>query len=255
MRTNPIDNYFSFMVGDASYPKSSKEYGLLVTGAVYGTPERDLEKIAVPGLNGDVIVDHGRWKNIEVTYHCEIAKNFRENIFAFNNAIGRNMDKYTRLSDSYDPDHYRMARFIGATNPEPLAYAESGKVDITFDCKPQRYLTSADYERIDVSGTTTVRNTTGYEAFPNFIVTHAGTFTVTNPDGSGHTMTVLPGWFDNHAALVIRSESKTCSSQGYPYENANNYVSGVFPTFKHGTNTITVSNGLTMQVAPRWWTI
>lgn len=254
MRTNPIDNYFSFFVGDASIPTSSKEYGMLVTGAVYGTPERELENISVPGLNGDVIVDHGRWKNIEVTYHCEIAKNFRENIFAFNNAIGRNMNQYKPLRDSYDTTHYREARFVGATNPEPLAYAESGKVDIVFDCKPQRYLDQQI--RIDVTTTTTVRNTTGYEALPIFIVREPGTFTITNEDGTGHTMTILHSWFDTYATMIIDSESKTCGNGSLMNPvNGNSYVSGIFPTLKFGVNTVTVSNGLQMQINPRWWTL
>lgn len=254
MRTNPIDNYFSFVMDGVSVPTSSKNFNVLVTGYVYGTPEREVEKVSIPGINGDYIYDHGKYSNIQVTYHCEIAKDFRNNIFGLNNALGRAMKSYTTLRDSYDEDHYRMGRFVGLTAPEPGAYADSGKFDVIFDCKPQRFVSNPEPYRI--TGTTEIHNPTGYPSLPIIFVDHAGTFTITNNTvGGGHSMTVMQSYFDEIGGiLIIDCERKVCYSQSGRV-NANKYVSGIFPSLEFGYNTVTTANNISMTINPRWWTL
>jgi phage-related protein len=253
MRTNPIDNYFSFVMDGVSVPTSSKNFNVLVTGYVYGTPEREVEKVSIPGINGDYIYDHGKYSNIQVTYHCEIAKDFRNNIFGLNNALGRAMKSYTTLRDSYDTEHYREGRFVGLTAPEPGAYADSGKFDVIFDCKPQRFVSERD--DYDITTTTDIHNPTGYPALPIIYVRSAGTFTIANLTvGGSHTMTVMQSYFDEIGGiLVIDCEKKACYSQSGV--NANKYVSGIFPSLEFGNNRVTISNGITMGLNPRWWTL
>ena len=50
---------------------NSFAYGVFVTGkSVYDAPSRDVESVSVPGRNGDILIDKGRFKNIDITYHC-----------------------------------------------------------------------------------------------------------------------------------------------------------------------------------------
>ena len=47
----------------------SYEMGLIVEEkSIYNGPQPDFELISVPGRDGDVILDHNRFKNVEVSY-------------------------------------------------------------------------------------------------------------------------------------------------------------------------------------------
>ena len=48
---------------------NSADYGIYITGeSVYDAPERAVEMVKVPGRNGALALDQGRWENIEVSY-------------------------------------------------------------------------------------------------------------------------------------------------------------------------------------------
>ena len=48
--------------------RSSEELGLLITGKVFGSPERDVEYITIPGRSGDLMVDNNRYRNYTISY-------------------------------------------------------------------------------------------------------------------------------------------------------------------------------------------
>ena len=49
--------------------ENSLDYGVYITGeAVYNAPERAVEMVSIPGKNGALALDQGRFENIEVTY-------------------------------------------------------------------------------------------------------------------------------------------------------------------------------------------
>lgn len=126
---------------------NSMDYGVYITGAgVYNAPERAVEMYAIPGRNGALAIDGGRYENIEVTYNCgcfaETDTEFSEKIRAFRNAICSQYS-YTRLTDEYNPDEYRMALYHSGLEVEPFR-SKAGEFEITFDCKPQRFLTSGE---------------------------------------------------------------------------------------------------------------
>ena len=57
---------------------SSSQFGLILTGAATEqVPQRDVESTSVPGRNGNLIVDCGRFNNVEVMYACAITCEFR----------------------------------------------------------------------------------------------------------------------------------------------------------------------------------
>ena len=71
----------------------SSEYGIYITGeAVYNAPERDVEFIEVPGRNGSIAMDKGRYKNITVTYPAgtfgKTREEFRDTLSDFRNVVG-----------------------------------------------------------------------------------------------------------------------------------------------------------------------
>ena len=48
---------------------NSADFGIYISGeGVFNAPQRDVEMISVPGRNGAIALDRGRFQNIEVTY-------------------------------------------------------------------------------------------------------------------------------------------------------------------------------------------
>lgn len=127
--------------------ESSKNYSVYITGeAVYNAPEREVEMISIPGRNGSFALDKGRFENIEVTYPAGI---FADNELDFARAVSNlrnylcSKKGYCRLTDDYNPDEYRLAIYKSGLEVDP-AQLKAGEFDITFECKPQRYLMSGE---------------------------------------------------------------------------------------------------------------
>lgn len=122
----------------------SSTYGVYLTGSgTFGAPERDVQYVSVPGRNGDLILDNGRWNNIEVTYPANIPSGFGNSFASFRAAVCRKRG-YQRLEDTYHPDEFRMAAFTSGFDPELTPGNHGGEFDIVFNCKPQRFLKSGE---------------------------------------------------------------------------------------------------------------
>lgn len=152
---------------------NSFDYGIYITGeAVYNSPERDVEVVSVPGRNGDILIDNGRYNNIEVTYRagCFGANQdeFAQKIKAFR-AVLASKKGYQRITDTYNPNEYRMGTFIKPIEVSKESYDRVGEFDIIFDCKPQRFLTSGETE-ISVARNANINNPTLFDAKPMVMV-------------------------------------------------------------------------------------
>lgn len=171
-----MHNYFIFNGIDSS------RYGIrLSKPSVFGAPERDQDVIGVPGHNGDVINDNGRWKNRTETYECSIVHNFKDNFNAFREAILAEPG-YHRLEDTYNPDEYYIAALSGAIEPNYSPKQDSGSFKLTFTRKPQRWLKSGEIEieRINLfPNALDLYNPTKYEAHPLIKVNCGSTDSIT----------------------------------------------------------------------------
>lgn len=157
--------------------ESSKDYGVYITGkAVYNAPTRDVEMVSIPGRNGKFALDKGRFENIEITYPAGIFADdevdFAEAISDFRNYMCSRKG-YVRLSDDYNPNEYRMAFYKSGLDVSP-AQLKAGEFNITFDCKPQRWLTSGE-DAITVADGDTLTNPTLFESSPLLEVEGYGT--------------------------------------------------------------------------------
>ena len=123
--------------------KSTREFGVYTTGKdVFNSPERAVEMISIPGRDGEYALDQGNFKNIEVNYRAGIVTDsttdFAEAISNFRNWLASRKG-YCRLTDEYNTEEYRMAVFKNAIALEHEGLL-TDEFDVTFDCKPQRYL-------------------------------------------------------------------------------------------------------------------
>lgn len=178
---------------------SSLDYGVGITGsAVYNSPTRDVEMIAIPGRNGEFALDRGRFSNIEVTYPGGAfdtnQPDFAEKMSDLRNALASKIG-YKRLEDEYNPDEYRMGVYKGGLDVSPVHYGRAGEFDIAFDCMPQRWLKSGEAE---VTVTNSIVNPTLFPSRPLLMIKGQGTVTM-----NGYTITLT----DEEVGDVILTEA------------------------------------------------
>ena len=101
--------------------QSSLEYGVHISGTeTFDAPERDITALSIPGRNGDLIFDNGRYKNIDVTYPAFIHRNFARNAQAMRAWLMKSPG-YKRLEDTYLPI---LPSSLIAEIKKPLAAAQ-----------------------------------------------------------------------------------------------------------------------------------
>ena len=166
---------------------SSRNYGVYITGeAVYNAPERAVEMITIPGRNGAFALDKGHFENIEVSYPAGIfadtEADFAQAVSDFRNFLCSKRG-YCKLSDEYNSGEYRMAIYKSGLEVTPTML-RAGEFTITFECKPQRFLTSGDTASAVTSGGT-LTNPTLFPSSPLLELSGYGDITI-----GGGTMTV-----------------------------------------------------------------
>ena len=228
----------------------SSDFGVYILGGrLNDMPERDIEMISIPGRNGDVHFDNGRYKNIIVSYTCAIVKDADFSLEAFVAAIS-SQTGYQRLEDSLHPEYYRIAAFTGQVTPTMSRKRNKGIFEIQFDCKPQKYLKIGE-EEISMSGSgNKLYNPTRFDSKPLITISGTSTGAITI-NGTQVTIASNPGNF------VIDCELEDAYSS-YSSANYNSYVTlsgNDFPALTPGENTIGTTNSMAITVMPRWWTI
>lgn len=129
----PIYNYLIYK------GKSTRDFGVGISGpGVWNAPERDIEPIAIPGRDGDLLIDNGRYRNIEVTYPAYIARGFNEKFDDFRDFM-YSEPNYYKLQDTYHPEEFRIGILRSGVEAEPGTRNLSGRFNMVFDCKPQRF--------------------------------------------------------------------------------------------------------------------
>lgn len=241
------------------YGNRSNDYGVWVSGEdTFAVPERDVEVFEVPGRNGTLTMDNGRWKNVRITYHCFMSGDFKEGFDAFRNDILSKVG-YNVLYDTYRPDGYRMARIAAAINPKPGPYNRSAKFDVTFDCWPQFYLWSGTEEHAVASGGQLTGVPLGSYSrprvrilFPNGTGKVSGTVTIgdrtisfsdlANPSLAGQ--------------LVIDCENRTIKVGDTDVASKFTLDDGDFFEITPPSVNVSYTGDMrTVGITPRWWTL
>lgn len=156
----------------------SSEYGIYVSGeGVYNAPQRAVEFVKVPGRNGDIAMDQGRFENITVTYPAmyigEDQEEFREKLMEYRNAI-LSQKGYQKLEDTYHPEEYRMGVYADGLEVDSVfTYQIGGEFKLKFNCKPQRWLTVGALP-IPVDSGDVLQNPTPFDSGPLLEITGYG---------------------------------------------------------------------------------
>ena len=230
--------------------RSSRDFGIEVeTFPSYTTPKRNMEKIHIPGRNGDLSIDGGSWENGTRSYIVAIGS-YERDYYEMGNKLSEWLNSsttYARLEDSYEPDVYRLAIYANEMSFSNI-YNHGGEAELAFDCKPQRFLKVGERPISFTKSSNNIQNPTGFAALPLFTVYGTGsgelvvgTCRVTISDIGGH-ITIDSDLQDAYHDLTNR--------------NSMIKVPNGFPVFGPGITTIGFSGGVTnVEVIPRWFTL
>ena len=205
-----VIDYGKIIFGDVD----SSDYGIYISGeGVYNAPERVVEFIEVPGRNGSIAMDQGRYENISITYPAmylgKDQEEFREKLSDFRNAI-LSQKGYQRLEDSYHPDEYRMGVYAsGLEVTKVFRKMRGGEFELTFNCKPQRWL-SVGALPIPVDSGDVLQNPTVFDSSPLLEVEGYGTvsfngFDIELDNSPLGVVTLIPRHFYGGQGLFYKS--------------------------------------------------
>lgn len=235
------------MIGSFFYDKiNSRDMGIYVSGSgTFGAAERDMEKIFVPGRNGELVIDNHRFKNITVTYPAFIRYKFKELTDLARMWLLSDSGKYRRLEDTYHPDEFRKAVFSGPIDFDVKFMNQSGECNLVFDCQPQRFLKTGEIS-IRSSEAIWLYNPTVFPAQP--LIRVYGTNGILYAGDTSVRIDTINGYID------IDSETQNAYKGNV---NCNNDIKASdFPVLKKGKTGIRGEGNITeIVVIPRWWRI
>lgn len=227
------------------------DWGVHISGDnTFGAPERDVDEIEIPGRDGSISFDNGRFKNIDITYDGSLLGEDPEDYLIKLQQVRSflcSRKGYKRLEDSYRVDEFRLAKFVDGLDPDGVMLTGS-TFDLKFNCKPQRFLKSGE-EILTMTSTGSVFNFTNFTAKPLIRVWGSGTFSV----GNNKVTITKPSTVEY---VDIDSDMQDCYSDS---QNCNGDVvlnNVEFPVFEPGENIVTIETGITkIEITPRWYIV
>lgn len=231
-------NYFTFA------DKSCKDFDVYISGqGTYDAPARVYSSYEIPGRNGDLYVDEKRFSNIDLTYPAFIFDDMDANLQGLRSFL-LSRTGYQRLEDTYHPDEFRMAVYREEIEASVDQRHEVTTFDITFNCKPQRFLKLGE-KVITLTASGSIRNPTEFESKPLLRVYGNGIL------GIGSQSITLANTTDY---TDIDCEMMDCF-KGTENRNAKvTFTNHNFPVLTPGINNFSLGSGITkVEITPRWW--
>lgn len=225
--------------------KPSTDFGIYISGVgIYDAPERDVTQIEVPGRNGDLIYDNGRFRNVEIHYPCYIVNEFAEHFNGFKQYMYSDAS-YRRLEDTYDLDHYRLAQFKGPLTPDLQILHRTGAFDLSFTCDPRRFLKSSDYA-VTLTESSMIFNPTYFKSKPLLRVYGTGSFTIGDIEV---TISSADVYTDIDCELLECYKGSTNCNGNVTCDSFSDLG------LESGENTIMFDGITQLDITPRYWEI
>lgn len=208
-------------------------------------PERLVDSVRVPGRNGNLTRKQG-YGNVALSYEVYFSGELT-GMQTVADAVAAwllSPSGYCRLEDSYDPNVYRMAQYIGPVDVANYIN-KFGRVTLTFDAMPQRWLKTGETPTAYTDGDT-ITNPTTEIALPIIQLTGSGNVSISL---GGATLDIAGLSGD----MTIDCDTQNCYDGG---TNLNGIVTRTngFPSLAPGANTLGVTGTVSaLTITPRWW--
>lgn len=131
-------------------------------------PRRKHDSYSVPGRNGNIVVMQDAYEEYEQDYEIFMLDDAQTDARTIADWLFQ--DGYCELKDDWEPNHYRLAYFVGPLDIETIL-EEAAVCTVTFRCRPERYLVSS---KIVVENGESINNPTNYIAKPIITLTGNG---------------------------------------------------------------------------------
>lgn len=213
-------------------------------------PARKREVQAVPGRNGDIVIEFDTFENYEQVYDCFLdAKHYGglESVIPKVSDWLLGNSGYQRLEDTYFPDVYRMAYVVNSTD-FTSSFNEYGWGTLTFNCAPEKYFKMGEQE-LTLSKNQKLFNPSSFKALPIITLTmngNSGKLIINNDE-----INISSGFTGN---IVLDAKQHTAFADS---TNTSYMIQGEYEKLKLGKETtFTWSGGITaVKIIPRWWTV
>lgn len=210
----------------------------------FESAEPDIEYISVPGRSGDLIMSNDRFSNIEISYPAFIYRSMKANVKGLA-AFLNSLKGYVRIEDSVHTEEFRLGQYAGNFKPSIGGQYEAASFEISFNCKPQRYLKSGETaQTFTASGS--INNPTLYASKPLLTVVGSGSLIV-----GGETITIDT----EQTQVTIDCETGDCYNGSVNCNGDVTFSSLDLPTIPVGESTIGLDGVTSASVIPMWYTI
>ncbi len=236
-------NSFPFLVFKES---SSLDFALyIVTKGSYKGASRDVSYTSVPGRNGDLVTDNGRYNNITIPYKMTLLNKTEFDFSTLARKIKNwllSEQGYFELWDSYDKDYFRLASYDGEVDIEQ-ELRELGSLSLNFNCKPFKY--SFEGQKTNtLTAHGSLYNAELYPSKPYFKIYGSGTVTL-NINNESYVFKDIKDYIE------VDSEMMNAYKDTQPLNHK--MIGAKFPEFVPGVNSIAwVGNVDKIEIIPRW---
>ena len=219
--------------------QSSADFGLIVEyfpESVHAARRGEL--IPIPGRNGVIIREDGAYDTYSQTFQIWFRNTLNRDTFQTARDVAEwllGASGFCRLEDTYEPEHFRLARFVGPLNVETVL-RNHGRATLEFDVQPQRYLKSGETPlTFTVGSSATIMNPTQFEARP--LLKFSNVSSSPNPEVQTLTMrenyvilpsgkvrdasTINPGYAVSNPVSCSGKEFAQITGDGYAFYDSN----------------------------------
>lgn len=237
--------------------RNSREFGLYINSKkVFSAPGADVSMQAVPGRNGDLLINNSKYENISVYYSCWLKKTKGSTLAEMCGRIKAWLLhdlNYRQLSDTYDRQYYREAVYSGPLDIEDTlnTFAE---MEITFNCKPFRRAYVGDHIITMDTQPAKIINPELFPAKPYIKIYGSGNILldISNDSGGG-------AWAINEVEEYVEIDSdimdcyKDLTLKNKDFIGGNTYG---FPALSPGVNEFIWEGDVSkIEIIPRWCTL
>ena len=223
---------------------SAKKMGLRVLNDItFDAPKRSTILIDVPGRNGNLVMDNGRYEDVVRSIPCRLEapkkRDVEKLISKIHNWLGQEVGYHEFLWHK-DPDHIYLAMVEnGAMSSRRLSQLAQTLID--FSIYPIKYIKSSMIER-EVDNGTIIVNDAEMKANPIIRIVGVGLIRLTI--GENNITINIP---TETEGCIINSENRTITSLDKQIPLFRN-TTGTFPVLDLGNNTLIWESANEVQV-------
>ena len=224
---------------------SNEDVGIRLQGSLaISAAVPKVQKISVPGRNGDLHYYDGSYENRPAQVGAYVYRpDFVKESFGEINQWLFGSFGYRVLETNDDPEHYMLAMVTNGATVE-ARIKKLAPFELVFDCNPRRFLNTGK-GTILITKNISINNPTIFSAKPLYKINGTGNGTLTI---GAHTasFTALDGY------VYYDAETENAYKGTVNKNNTVNAPGGL--PFDGGQQVINISGDITsVEIIPRWW--